>query len=251
LTVAGAAALGPARAVLAAADALRQAVDDVAGLIRGRLVVGMVNGCTIAPLFDALAAFHRAHPGVEIVLVEDNSQRLTEAVCRRGADVALIGTAGPPPPGLHAMAIASERLVAAVPPNHALAKRKRVTVADVSAYPIVCMPKGTAPRAMFDQACAAQGVSPDIVLQASAPDAVADLAKRELGVAILTESMAARHDNALRALRIADIQQGAGLAMIWTTTTSPALREFVAYSREAFADPRPERALATLDRATP
>ena len=52
------------------------------------------------------------------------------------------------------------------------------------------MPTGTGIRTVFDQACAAAGLRPDIALQASAPDAVADLAIRGLGVAILSESMA-------------------------------------------------------------
>src|SRR5512147_1594849 len=56
LTVAGAAALAPARAALAAASAVRAAVDDVNGLLRGRLVVGMVVACTVTPLFEALAS---------------------------------------------------------------------------------------------------------------------------------------------------------------------------------------------------
>src|SRR4051794_11788764 len=50
LTVAGKAALDPARAALAAAVAVGQAVTEVTGLIRGRLAVGMVVGCTITPL---------------------------------------------------------------------------------------------------------------------------------------------------------------------------------------------------------
>jgi DNA-binding transcriptional LysR family regulator len=80
LTVAGKAALEPARAALAAAGAVGQAVGEVTDLIRGRLTVGMVMGCTVTPLFDALAAFHRAHPGVEISLLEDNSDQLIEKV---------------------------------------------------------------------------------------------------------------------------------------------------------------------------
>src|ERR1035437_10541963 len=51
VTTAGAAALDPARAALACVDAVRKAVDEVTGLIRGRLTVGMINGCTITPLF--------------------------------------------------------------------------------------------------------------------------------------------------------------------------------------------------------
>src|SRR5436190_1604859 len=57
LTASGAAALAPARAALAAAAAVRQAVDDVNELIRGRLAIAMVTACTVTPFFDALAAF--------------------------------------------------------------------------------------------------------------------------------------------------------------------------------------------------
>jgi DNA-binding transcriptional LysR family regulator len=92
---------------------------------------------------------------------------------------------------------------------------------------------------MFDQACAAKGLQPDIVLQASAPDAVADLAIRGLGLAILTESMAARHDGPLKAVVIGDIQTAAGLALIWTATKSPALQEFLVRSHRAFTTPQP------------
>ena len=79
LTGAGVAALPHARAALVAAAAVRQMVDDVTGLVSGRIVVGMVTACTVTPLFDALAGFHLAHPGVEIALEEGNSDWLIEA----------------------------------------------------------------------------------------------------------------------------------------------------------------------------
>jgi DNA-binding transcriptional LysR family regulator len=154
LTVAGKAALEHARATLAAAGAVSQAVGEVADLIRGRLTVGMVIGCIVTPLFDALAAFHRAHPGVEISLLEDNSDRLVERVREGTVDLALVGTALATPDGLDALTIISERLVAAVPAGHPVAKGRRVTLRDLVAYPIVCMPPGTGLRTVFDQACA-------------------------------------------------------------------------------------------------
>jgi DNA-binding transcriptional LysR family regulator len=235
LTAAGAAALEHARAVLASVDAVRHAVDDVTGLIRGRLVVGMVYGCTIAGLFDALAGFHLVHPGVEVTLIEDSSGPLTERVRTGTADLALIGTAGAPPSGLDVWPIASERLVAAVPLEHRLARRNTAMLAELAVCPIVCMPEGTAPRTMFDVACEVRGIRPDVVLQASAPDAVADLASRRLGVAILTESMAARHAERLKGLVIEDVEDPVGLALIWTKTKNPALQAFLVHAYEAFA----------------
>jgi DNA-binding transcriptional LysR family regulator len=234
LTAAGAAALEHARAALASAHAVRQAVDEVSGLIRGRLVVGMVTACTVTGLFDALAAFRLAHPGVEISLIEDNSDRLIERVRTGAADLALIGTAGTPPHGLDALPIVNERLIAAVPVAHPLTRRRRATLADISAYPIVCMPEGTGIRTVFDQACAAKDIRPEIALEASAPAAIVDLAIRGLGIAILSESMVARHDGRLTALALDEIKTPALLALISKTTNNPALRELLRHCREAF-----------------
>jgi DNA-binding transcriptional LysR family regulator len=238
LTGAGKAALEHAHAALAAARALDQAVSEVTGLIRGRLAVGMIIGCTIAPLFDALAAFHQAHPGVEISLLEDNSDRLVDAVRAGTLELALVGTASERPEGLETLTIISERLVVAVPAGHPLAKRGRVGLRDLDTYPIVCMPPGTGLRTVFDQACAAQGRRPVIALQASAPDAIADLAERGLGAAILSESMAERYRERLTALPVDGLDMPAKLALVWKSTHNPAVREFLGYGRQAFTAPR-------------
>ncbi|MFI6009189.1 LysR family transcriptional regulator [Streptomyces sp. NPDC051243] len=234
LTVAGKAALQHARDVLAAAGAVGQAVSEVTDLIRGRLTVGMVIGCTLTPLFDALAAFHEAHPGVEISLLEDRSDRLVEGVRTGAIDLALVGAATATPDGLDALTIISERLVAAVPAGHVLAKRRRVALRDLMAHPIVCMPPGTGLRTVFDQACAAQALQPTIALEASAAEAIADLAARGLGVAILSDSMAASYRDRLTARTIDDVETPALLALVWKSAHNPALRELLTHSRQAF-----------------
>ncbi|MEW1912476.1 LysR family transcriptional regulator [Kitasatospora sp. NPDC085895] len=235
LTVAGKAALDHARATLASAAAVRQAVGEVTGLIRGRLTVGMVVGCTVTPLFDALAAFHRAHPGVEITLQEDNSERLAGAVRSGTVDLALVGTATAAPEGLEALTIVSEPLVAAVPAGHPLAGRGRLALADLAEHAVICMPRGTGIRTVLDGACAAAGVRPAIALEAGAADAVADLAARGLGVAVLSVSMAAAHADRLTALAIEDATEPALLALVWRPAHGPAVREAVRACRRAFA----------------
>lgn len=237
LTVAGKAALEHARATLAATGALRQAVGEVTDLIRGRLTVGMIIGCTVTPLFDAFAAFHQAHPGVEISLQEENSDRLVQGVREGAIDLALVGTATATLEGLDTMTIVSERLVAAVPSAHPLAKRPQVTLRDLLAYPIACMPPGTGLRTVFDQACAAQNLQAGIALQASAADAIADLAVRGLAVAVLCDSMVTRHRDRLTACPIVDVEAPALLVLIWKCPPSPAVRESLVHSRRAFSIP--------------
>ncbi|MFJ9522250.1 LysR family transcriptional regulator [Kitasatospora sp. NPDC101801] len=234
LTVAGKAALEHAQAALAAAGAVGQAVGEVTDLIRGRLTVGMVVGCTVAPLFEALAGFHRAHPGVELSLLEDGSDRLVSGVHSGALDLALIGAAATTPAGLEAFTVISERLVAAVPPDHPLAGRSGVTLRQLLAHPLICMPAGTGLRAVLDRACAGQGVEPRIALQASAADAIADLAARGLGVAVLSASMAAHYRDRLTPVGIDDVDLPALLALVWRDTSNPALRALLAHGRRAF-----------------
>lgn len=235
LTAAGRAALEHARTALAATGALAQAVGEVTGLIRGRLTVGMVVGCTLTPLFDALAAFHRAHPGVEIALLEDNSDRLVHAVRTGAVDLALVGTAATTPDGLEALTLVSERLVVAVPPGHPLAGADRVNLRDLGGHPVICMPPGTGLRTVFDRACAGQGLEPSIALEAGASDAMADLAARGLGVAVLSASMAASYGDRLTARTIEDVEVPALLSLVWRDTRGPAVRELLLQCRRAFA----------------
>lgn len=238
LTPAGEAALVHARAALASANALKLAVDEVNELVRGRLVVGMVTACTVRALFDALSEFHLVHPGIDITLTEDSSDRLIDRVRSGSVDLALIGTAEAPPADLDALPIVSERLVAAVPLDHPLSSRVRVTLAEITDHPIVCMPEGTGLRAVFDRACATAGLRPDIALQASAPDTIADLAIRGLGVAVLSASMVSGFEGRLTALQLDGVDIPAVLALVWTRSTSPALRELLRHSRRAFGDPQ-------------
>ncbi|MBM4655171.1 LysR family transcriptional regulator [Rhodococcus hoagii] len=234
LTVAGEAALAHARAALAAARAVRDAVDDVNQLVRGRLEVGMVTACTVTPLFDALSSFHRAHPGIDVSLREDNSDRLVDDVRAGAVDLALVGVAGAEPAGLHSFTVVRERLVAAVPGNHPLAQLSSVTLADVCAHPLVTLPPGTGIRTVLDRGCADLNCRASIALQASAPDAVADLATRGLGVAMLSESMATSYPD-LASRVIADVDVEAVLALVWRPEISPALRELLSFTKRAFA----------------
>jgi DNA-binding transcriptional LysR family regulator len=147
------------------------------GLIRGRLVVGMVTACTVTSLFDGLPSFRLAHLGVEItLLLEEGSDRLIEDV--RPGTTDLIGAAGTPPTSLESLVVVKERLVAAVPSDHPLARRDQATLAEIAAYPIVSLPRGARIRTVFHDACATGDVHADIALQASAPGAVTGLAVR-------------------------------------------------------------------------
>jgi DNA-binding transcriptional LysR family regulator len=234
LTEAGREALPFARAALGAVTGLRQVVDEVRGVIRGRLTVGMVTACEVKPLFAALAAFHRDHPAIDLELVEDDSRSLLDGVHAGRYDVALVGIAGSAPEHLCTHVIVEEGLVALTPPGSNLAGAGRVPIAQLTAYPLVTMPQGTGIRAVLDDAFEAQGLVADVALVASAPAAVADLAARGMGVAVLSASMAAGFGE-LTAVPIDDVPLRALLALVWRPKAGAALNALLPHLKEEFA----------------
>ncbi|KOG56010.1 LysR family transcriptional regulator, partial [Streptomyces varsoviensis] len=129
-------------------------VDELTGLLRGRVAVGMVTSCAPLGLPDLLADFHEDHPGVEINLVEDNSDRLIAALRAGRLDTAVLGLAGPTPPGIETETVTDEPIVA----------RDRA---------LISLPRGTGLRTCLDEACAAAGFAPRIAFEAGDPNVLA------------------------------------------------------------------------------
>ena len=78
LTEAGAAVLPFARAALGAVAGSKQAVDELTGLVRGRVAIGTITSCPAVAIADLIDGFHRTYPGIEITLSQDNSDRLDQ-----------------------------------------------------------------------------------------------------------------------------------------------------------------------------
>ena len=122
LTPAGNALLPHARDALAASDAGRAALAALNGIVSGRLQLGTIPGIPSIDLPSLLAAFHAAHPRVEITFDEGQPLPLIESVRRDDHDAVIVGLSTPDPPdGLSVEVIDVEPLVLVTSPDHPLA----------------------------------------------------------------------------------------------------------------------------------
>ena len=243
LTEVGSAVLPFARAALDAVANARLTVDDLAGLVRGQVTVGMVSGCALPVLAELLAGFHDRHPGVAIALVEDNSDRLVERLRDGRLDLALIGWAEQTPADIDSVVLVDEELVAVVAPGHPLAGTGAgtgagagaragagaITIRQLRDLPLVSLPRGTGVRAALDAACAAAGFTPRIVFEASALPMVVELAGRGLGLAVVPASI----PNGPGILRLTDPQLRSRLELAWrcAPAANPAARALIEQAR--------------------
>jgi DNA-binding transcriptional LysR family regulator len=233
LTAAGTAVLPYARAALGAVDGARLAVDELTGLVRGRVAVGMVVSCGGVDLPDLLAGFHQDHPAVEITLSEDTSDHLAEALRTGRLDMAVIGLATAAPPGIATQVVIDEALAAAVSATDPLAAHTTLPLEALAGRPLISLPPGTGLRTALDDACAAAGFRPRIAFEAGDPGVVARLAARGLGVAILPASAAQGSPGQLHAIAVTHPRLRARIVLAWRDggPVSPAARALISHAR--------------------
>jgi DNA-binding transcriptional LysR family regulator len=215
LTEVGRSVLPHARAALAAVAAARTAVDDLAGLVRGHVAVGMVTACASLDLTDLLASFHRLHPGVQISLSEGSSDELIRGLRDGTVDLAWVGLAGPRPAGIETQVLVDEGHVAAVTAEDPLAARASMPLTELRERALISMPRGTGLRACLDGACAAAGFTPRVALEASTPHIIAELACRGLGIAILPLSVASAFADRLHSIELTKPRLRSRLELAW------------------------------------
>jgi DNA-binding transcriptional LysR family regulator len=231
LTAAGEVALPYARAALTAVADIYVAVEELTQLVRGTVTIGTVTSHSV-DIPSLLADFHDEHPTVEITLSTDSSDALIEKVRTGRLDAAIVSV-GPDerPEGLDVEVVTDEAIQAAVSRTDALASRKTIRLRDLADRQLIALPVGAGIRHQFDAACAEAGVTPRIAFEASTPLALADLAERGLGVAIVPASVP-RDRGGLHALAIVPELRGR-LVLAWRSggPMSPAARVLVDKAR--------------------
>ncbi|WP_433784468.1 LysR family transcriptional regulator [Actinomycetospora sp. CA-101289] len=228
LTPAGEAVLPHARAALAAVTAVRDTADELAGLLRGRVAVGVVRGGGVGDLPALLGAFHRAHPDVAIRLVEAATDALVDGLRTGDLDLAWVGRHGDPPADLEVDVVLDVPLVAVPPPGVALGAT--VTAAELAEHPVIALPVGAGVRAALDRATADAGVVLRPALEAGSPPVLLDLARQGLGVAVVPAPAVVGRDDAVPI--VPEVRARIDLARRRDAPLGPAARALLTLARE-------------------
>lgn len=236
LTDVGAAALPHARAALAAVQGVREAVEELAGLVRGQVAIGMVTSAGPVGLPDLLAGFHERYPAVEITLSEADSETMLAGLREGRLDLAVVGISTAPPPGIGTQVLLEEPFLAVTAASGPLSDRDEVGIPELDGVALMALPKGTGLRTALDAAFAREGRTPRIAFEAADPNVLVQLAVRGLGVAIVPESLARYHQAELRIIGLGGPGLRGALALAWRTEgpLSPAARALIAFARAAY-----------------
>ncbi len=186
LTSAGKALLPIVERVLLDADSLKRAGQELQGREEGRLSIAATHSQARYALPHAVRDFRQRYPRVTLHLHQGSPKQVAEMLLSGEADI-----------GVATEALAGyEQLVTlpcyrwshsiVLPPGHPLlALGRQVTLLDLAQYPIITYEIGYTGRSHIDQAFAAAGLQPDVVLTAMDADVIKTYVELEMGVGIV------------------------------------------------------------------
>jgi DNA-binding transcriptional LysR family regulator len=176
-----------ARTVLGQTDALHSEVDELRGLVRGRLTVGAMLFGGELDIPALLASFTTAYPEVEVGVREGTASRMLERLTDGTLDVAFALEIDPPP-GMERLELSREELAVAVSPEHPLGGTGPLPLSALAPYPLIAFGPGSSTRRLIDAALSTAGLHPRIAVESLDLALTRSLAASGLGVAVMPRS---------------------------------------------------------------
>jgi DNA-binding transcriptional LysR family regulator len=200
--------------MLAERDDLIAELDELRGLKRGALRLGLppVGSSTLfAPQF---AIYRNRYPGVNIRLVEHGSDRLEELLL--SGEIELAASLLPVSGDLEWQDVRREPLTVLVSTTHGLSRRRSVDLASLRDHPFILFETGFALNRIILDACRRHGFEPTLVARSSQIDFIVELAAAGLGIAFLPQMIAEqRKHSSVRRIPLSEPDTDWHIAMVW------------------------------------
>jgi DNA-binding transcriptional LysR family regulator len=185
LTAAGLALYERAGRILATVSDAQEALEDIAGLRAGRVHVVGDTTVGIYVLPDAVAAFHREHPGVAMSLDVVNRVRVRDLLLTGRADVGVVGTLWDDDL-LEAEPFLANSLMCFCAPSHPLITREPLNPADLLDGPLLLRERGSGTRESAERILRGAGIEPVAAMEMASNGALKRAVAGGLGVTVLS-----------------------------------------------------------------
>lgn len=222
-----------AERVLEEVELARDSVRELRGLLRGRVALGALP--TLAPYFlpERLRVFAAKHPGIEVVVHEDTTAQLAQAVQAKELDVALVSLPVERA-GLVAEEFFDEDLLVALPAGHQLAGKRQLTLDDLEHEAFILMKEGHCLSGQALQFCHLNGFAPRVSFRSAQIETVIAFVAAGWGVSIVPAMAKGKvPKRGVRYRRLAGMTRSVGVIYRAARPLNHAARALVDFLRAA------------------
>jgi LysR family transcriptional regulator for metE and metH len=184
LTDAGAEVLAMCERIEAAIAACETSLDMIAGRTAGRISIGAVSTAKYFVPF-AISGFLELHPKLDVKLSIGNRQEVGNALRGYELDIAIMGR----PPvdiDMDVHLIGDHPHVIIAPTAHRLARKRQVTLAELSDETFLTREPGSGTRSLMEQLFGSAGLRPNIGMEMSSNETIKQAVIAGLGIAFIS-----------------------------------------------------------------
>jgi DNA-binding transcriptional LysR family regulator len=227
-TQAGRTLLQHARTILRQAESLREDLGAYAGGAAGQIRVLSNTNALTEFLPEALSSFLATHPNVSVDLQERLSDEIVGLIAEGTADIGIVaGTVDVS--ALETYPFRHDRFVLVVARDHPLARRAKISFAQVLEYDFVGLDRASALQRFLAEKAAPSGRPLRLRVQLRSFDAVCRLVECNVGIGIVPETTAHR---VARTMAIAVVALTDGWAMRELTICIRRMSDLPPYARQ-------------------
>ncbi len=195
-----------ARRMLLDAGNLKRVAQQFGDQAAGSLTIATTHTQARYALPDAIRQFTARYPQVRLGLRQGNPTWIAQQVASGEADIAIATEAIELFDDLAMLPCYQWNRCIVAPPGHPILRRKKPTIADIAAYPIVTYDFAFTGRSRINAAFEAAGAVPNVVLTAIDADVIKTYVALGLGIGIIAKmAFDPAQDRNLRALDAAHL----------------------------------------------
>jgi DNA-binding transcriptional LysR family regulator len=175
--------------IVAAVDSLADAFEKKRGGVARELVVVGSPAVFMEELAAPIVEFCLKHPHIKPRLQTAAGPEFIDAVVSGRADFAVVpaGWVDPKNPDVLCERLSDRPATLAVPAGHALAEKRKLTAADIAAYPLILPERDMPWRQHVDEVFRAAGATPRVILEITNTQAARRYVSLGLGITLLPQ----------------------------------------------------------------
>ncbi len=165
-------------------------IEDVLGSIQkdhqGLLKIGTTESYSKCLMPKLLSGFQTSFPAIKISLDVGNSEEIEKSLSTYRNDLAVIGLTRISPK-FESIPFLREELVLIVSPDHALSRRKSVSLKELEEYPLIIRAKGSTTRRILLQAFKDLDIHPSLLVEAASSEFIKQWVSEGRGVSVIVK----------------------------------------------------------------
>lgn len=170
--------------ILSQVGSLQHEMEELKGLVRGTLRVGIPGMLATHYFPEKISQFREQYPGLKISITSDGAKKLEEMLCDGHLDIAILGEENLPPE-LNWKPLLCDEMVACVASSHPFSSKKEITIQELAQETLFLFKEGNYQRAILTDAFEKTNLEPAIAFETNLTSLLKSMTASGTGICTL------------------------------------------------------------------